>query len=268
MRAHRSPPEDLGKEGLSTGDAGPATKTYGDDWIGVYNPRAIRPGITLEGNHMTVDSRALAGALASLILVAACGGSATQAPGTTPAAEATQAPAVTEAPGPTQEATATQEPTETQEAPDVSLQPGAAADLEAKLPTEVNGVKFERTSFDGESFPAGLPIGDTDMEGLLSENGKTVRDVKVAIATASDGASAGTFVMALQVEGVPSDKMLAWAADTMGTGTDRTTVGGKEVYGAGAAGMAAYVYVKDDIIFYVFGIGGTQIAESLLEKLP
>ena len=136
------------------------------------------------------------------------------------------------------------------------------------LPTEVNGVTFERTSFNGQSFPSGLPIGDTDMEKFLADNGKTVNDVNVAIATASETASAGTFVMAFQVEGVPSDTMLAWAADTMGTGTEKTTVGGKEVYGAAAPGMAAYVYVKDDVVFYVFAVGTTDIAETLLESLP
>jgi hypothetical protein len=45
-------------------------------------------------------------------------------------------------------------------------------------------------------------------------------------------------------------------------------VGGKEVYGGGAPGMAAYVYVKDDIVFYVFAIGAADVAESILQQLP
>ena len=85
---------------------------------------------------------------------------------------------------------------------------------------------------------------------------------------AAESESAGTFVMAIQIKGVPSDKMLAWAADTMGQDTTKSTVGGKEVYGGGAAGMAAYLYVKDDIVFYVFAIGTSNIAEALLQKLP
>jgi hypothetical protein len=218
---------------------------------------------------MSIDRRALAGALAALLLVAACGGSATPTPGATQAAGATEAPAATEAPTETQQPVETAEPTEAPGSSfEASFLPGGAPDLEAKLPTEVNGVKFERTSFDGESFPSGLPIGDTDMEKFLADNGKTAKDVRVAIATASESDSAGTFVMAFQVQGVASDKMLAWAADTMGTGTERTTVGGKTVYGAGAGGMAAYVYVKDDIVFYVFAIGTANIAEALLQRLP
>jgi len=240
----------------------------GDDggaWSWVYNPRAIRH-LTHSGVlHMTIDRRALAAALATLVLVAACGGSATQAPGATQTPGATQEPGATQAPGATQEPTDTQEPTE---GPDVSLLPGGAPDLEAKLPTEVNGVKFERTSFDGQNFPGGLPIGDSDMEKFLAANGKTVNDVKVAIATAAETDSAGTFVMAIQIKGVPSDKMLAWAADTMGQDTTKTTVGGKEVYGGGAAGMAAYLYVKDDIVFYIFALGTANLAEGLIQKLP
>jgi hypothetical protein len=204
---------------------------------------------------MTFDRRVLAGALAILLLAAACGGGATQAPGATPE------------PGATQEPSDTQEPSNTDE-PDVSLTPGGAPDLEAKLPLEVNGVKFERTSFDGNDFPGGLPIGDSDMEAFLADNGKSVNDVSVAIATASESDSAGTFVMAIRIKGVPSDKMLAWAADTMGQDTTKTTVGGKEVYGQGLGGMAAYLYVKDDTVYYIFAIGSDALAEGLVAQLP
>ncbi len=168
---------------------------------------------------MTIDRRALAAVLATVVLVAACGGSATQSPGGDAGARS-DADAERH---PERQGADAQEPGETPEStgPEVSLLPGGAADLEAKLPTEVNGVKFERTSFNGENFPGGLPIGDSDMEKFLAANGKTVNDVKVAIATAAESESAGTFVMAIQIKGVPSDKMLAWAADTMGQDTDQ-----------------------------------------------
>jgi hypothetical protein len=212
---------------------------------------------------MTIDRRALAGALAALLLVAACGGSATQAPG------ATQAPAATQEPSATQEPTETQAPTGTQ-VPDVSLAPGAAGDLEAMLPSEVNGVKFQKGSFDGSTVPGGIPIGerDEDFAKFLADNGKTLNDVKIAIASPVDSAAGGSLVMAIQVEGVSSEKMLAWAA-AASSDMEKTTVGGKEVYGAGAAGFGAYIYAKDDVVFYVLSMGGdASLAEGIFQQLP
>ena len=215
---------------------------------------------------MTNQRRALAGALATLLLVAACGGSASPAPSSaaavTPAP--TPTPAVTEQPAET--------PAETPAAAETAgptLIPGAVADLEAKLPAEVNGVTFQRTSFDGRSIPAGTPIGDSDLEKLLSENGKSLGDVRVAMATPTDTASAGSLMMAIQINGISSDKLLAWATKSLDPSAAKTTLGGKQVYGSGEAGMGAYFYVKDDTIFYVVSFGGTAgLAEAIISKLP
>jgi hypothetical protein len=215
---------------------------------------------------MTIDRRALAGALALLLLVAACGGGASPAPTSEPGA--TQASGTTAEPTEAAETPAPEGTPAAEETEGPTLIPGAAADLEAKLPSEVNGVKFERTSFDGESFPAGVPIGDSDLEKFLADNGKSLKDVKVALASPTDTENAGSLVMAIQVEGVSSDKMKAWAASTLDTGTDKTTLGGKEVLGSGAAGFGAYLYVKDDIVYYVLSFGSNDLAEGILSKLP
>ncbi|MFH0750862.1 MAG: hypothetical protein V2B17_03415 [Chloroflexota bacterium] len=215
---------------------------------------------------MTVDRRALAGVLATLLLVAACGGSATQVPGATQAPGATQTP--TEAPGATEAPTETQEPTDTQ-GPDVSLAPGAAGDLEALLPSEAGGIKFEKVSFDGASIPGALPIGEgDDFTKFLADNGKSLGDVRMALASPVDPTAAGSMVMALQVKGAPSDKMLAWVTQDSAD-AEKTTVGGKQVYGSGAAGFGAYFYVKGDIVFYVLSMGGDpSLAEEVFKQLP
>jgi hypothetical protein len=48
----------------------------------------------------------------------------------------------------------------------------------------------------------------------------------------------------------------------------KTTLAGKEVYGAGMGGFGAYVYPKDDIVFYVLVMGGENLAEGILAQLP
>jgi hypothetical protein len=220
--------------------------------------------VTIRGVfHMTTDRRVLGSALAALLLVAACGGSASSAPTNAPeaTAQATEQPSETQAPAETQ----------APESPDVSLNPGAAGELEAMLPDEVGGVAFEKGSFDGETVPGGIPLGEGDdaLATFLSDNGKTLRDVKIAVATPADTASGGgTVVMAIQVEGVSEDKLEEFAVSSMDEG-EKTTVGGKEVYGAGMAGFGAYVYVKDDVIFYVLSMGGeAAVTEGIFERLP
>jgi hypothetical protein len=216
---------------------------------------------------MTVDRRGLASALAILLLVAACGGSATPSPTATPASEASQAPAASEA------AAASEAPAASQEAsaaPNVSTGPGSAADLEAMLPSQINGVAFQKTSFNGGIIPGGIPIGqgDQDLGKFLADNGKSLSDVSIAMASATGASALGSLVMAIQIKGMPSDKMLAWA--TSGSGDmPKTTLGGKDVYGAAQGGLGAFIYVKDDVLFYVLSMGGDPtMAEAIVKALP
>jgi len=209
---------------------------------------------------MTLDRKALAAGLATLLLVAACGGAATTAPSASP--DATDPPAATETP--TEASTETPAAVETEE----PVGPGAATDLEAMLPSEVNGVTFQKASFDGSTFPGGIPIGGGDEEFLqfLEDNGKSLEDLRVAIASPTNTESGGSMVMAIQVKGLAGDKFLEFATADM---TDqKTTIGGKEVFGAGMAGFGAYVYPKDDVVFYVLVTGGEDLSEGIFQQLP
>ncbi len=138
------------------------------------------------------------------------------------------------------------------------------------LPSEVNGVTFVKTGFDGGTIPAGIPIGtgNEDLATFLSTNGKSLSDVGIAIATATGTVASGSMVMAIQVKGVASDKLLAWMMNGSGD-MPKTTVGGKEVYGAAQMGFGVYFYVKNDVAFYVMSIGGdATMADAILKQLP
>jgi hypothetical protein len=75
-------------------------------------------------------------------------------------------------------------------------------------------------------------------------------------------------VMAIQVKGVASDKLLAWMMKDSGD-MPKTNVGGKEVYGTGEMGFGVYFYVKGDVAFYVMSLGGDgSMAEGILKQLP
>jgi len=221
---------------------------------------------------MSIDRKALASALTVLLLVGACGGSATQAPAASPSAAASTAPATSAAPAASVEAGASQEASEAPSvAPAQSPATGAAGDLEATLPSTVNGVTFEKASIPGGIFPAGIAIGtgEDDFTKFLADNGKSLSDVNIATATAAGSTSVGSVVMAIQVKGVASDKLLAMFISGSGD-MPQANVGGKQVYGAAIPGLGGtYLYVHGDTIYYVLSMGGdANLAEGVLKQLP
>lgn len=152
-----------------------------------------------------------------------------------------------------------------------SLPAGGAEDLVALLPAEVNGVRFERSGADFANLPGFVPIDldESGFEGFLREQGKSIRDVKVATGFADQGSgqAGGTMVMAIQVKGVDAAALEAWAAEELASGAPTQTVGGKRVYGEQFPGMAAWVYVKGDTVFWIFGLDA-KLVEGIVAALP
>jgi hypothetical protein len=214
---------------------------------------------------MPLDRRALAFSLSLALLAAACGGAAaTATPGSAAASEAAASQSAASG------APASQEPAASGGGAGVGLPglPGSAPALEAMLPTTVNGVSFTKTSFGGGSLPATIPVGSDAMGAFLQANGKTLADVSMAMATATDASKAGTFVMAFQVNGVDGTKLAQVLAGTSTSDLQTTTVGGKQVQEAGAAGMGFAIYVKGDIVFYILSIGDASLTAGILAALP
>lgn len=209
------------------------------------------------------DRRLTIGALGLMLMLAlaACGGASTAT-----TAPASQAPAATEAPAAATEAPAdTQAPVDSSEpGPDISLAPGAAGDLEGMLPSSVGGVTFSKTSLDGSAIAgAGTPFDTSEMDPTLAKLGKSIGDVRFALATASTGLPV---IYALQVKGAPAkDFIAATGVDTSGMTPE--TVGGKSVYKVEMGGSSSFVYIKDDILFMVIGATDAQGGE-ILGSLP
>jgi hypothetical protein len=216
---------------------------------------------------MKIDRRLLAGSAALALLLAACGGaSATKAPES--AAPASQAAQPTAAPT---EAAASAAPTDApaeSNGVEPSFVAGAAGDLEGMLPSEVNGVKFTKTSFDGSSLGvAGMGVNAGDLDPLLKKYGKTVNDVRVAIAAPADTTAGSTaMVIALQVKGVPGAELIgATGQDT--SSLAKKNIGGKDVLTAGAGGFSVAIYTKDDVVFEVL-LADATLTEAILKQLP
>ena len=211
---------------------------------------------------MPLDRRTFVASIALVLVAAACGGGATAT--TTPGsvAQASQIPA---SQGPASQEPA---PTDTGSGPDISLLPGSASELEAMLPSNVNGVTFTKTSFGGGSLPATIPVGSDVMGKFLQDNGKTLADVSIAMATPTDPAKAGTFVMAFQVKGADGTKLAEALAGTSSGDLKQVTVSGKQVQQAGAIGMGLTLYVKGDVVFYIIAIGDASLTQAIVAALP
>jgi hypothetical protein len=211
---------------------------------------------------MRIDRWALGGALAAIVLVAGCGSSSTPAPTVAPNGGSTSAPASV-APAASSAAAASEQPAATDNGslPGGGLLPGSAPELEAMLPSSV-------TSFGGSAWPAGIPIGQSDLQTFLQQNGKSLSDVSIAMATPTDTSKAGTFLMAFQVKGVDGTKLADVLGGTSGSDLTAATVGGKQVLQAGLPGMGVVLYVKNDVVFYVLALGDASLTDAIVAALP
>jgi hypothetical protein len=221
---------------------------------------------------MIDNRRLLAGALGLTILLAACGGSAKPAASAAatdvPAATqggglASEAPAVTEAPEATEEATGgTGE--------QVTEDPSTVTGLAATMPEKVNGVTYQRMGFDGDQLGmvgAAAGLSDEQVGKILKDNGKTLNDFNLAIATPTDSSASQTgMIYAVQIEGVPAEK---WATE-LGSGFDLTqsqTIAGKKVYGDLSTAFGVVVYPVGDTM-YMLLLVDQKTAEDILSQLP
>ena len=215
---------------------------------------------------MTIDRRLIAGAMGLALLVGACGSpsatataGASAAPAQSQAAEsvqpASQAPAASEAP--------------VASGPEVSFSTGAAGDLEAMLPDEAGGITFTKTSFDGANLgAAGLGVDAGELGPILSQNGKSISDVRAAIAApTTPSATATATVFAIQIRGVDASKLTSLVTGTDASSFQQATVGGKQVLKAGTGGFNSVIYVKGDVLFDVI-LATDAVVEAVVAALP
>jgi len=224
---------------------------------------------------MTIDRRLLAGALGLSLVLAACGGASTASSGTSAATAGPTGAAATEAPAATEEPTegaATEEPATEAPTADSGSGAGQVNGLAAMLPEKAGDLTFERVGYDGDQlgiFGAAAGLSSEQLDPILKANGKTIKDINFAIATATGGtgaAGAGGMIYAIQIEGLDAAKFAA----SMGmdpSSMPKTTLGGKTVYGQASSGFGVFAYPKDDKLFLVLMMD-EKTAASVFEQLP
>ena len=218
---------------------------------------------------MWIDRRLLAGLVVLVLVVGACGSSAASptapSPTSTPGASE---PASSADAGQSEPAASDEPATEAPSGPEVSFQPGAAGDLEAMLPSSVAGLTFTKQSFDGASIASavGVPIDTGDLDPILTANGKTLADVRMAIATAMSPTSPA-IVVAFQIRGLDASKMLDLLAGGSASDLTPTTVAGKQVLSLGSDMGGGVLYTKGDVAFEVI-LANPATLEAIVAALP
>jgi hypothetical protein len=159
----------------------------------------------------------------------------------------------------------------------VTPRPGWAPELEALLPSDVDGVRFTKTSVAGRPLATRLgkggwgsmPLGSDELNPFLGDHGKELTDLNIAVATPIDRSRADTFAIAFQVKDVDATELARLLADPYGAiGGATATIGGKEVQVfRETRGMGFDLYVKDDVLFYVF-TDGTPLIDGIVAALP
>jgi hypothetical protein len=160
---------------------------------------------------------------------------------------------------------------------DASLEPPIeshqVAELEALLPSELNGTSLTRESWTGDTLLADDPWGSA-MTAFLTGAGKAKADLQVSQAYDTAGnldLSAGAFRVPGIDPGTLRDAMIAaWKkGDYPDLKIAQAAVGGFEVttgdFGDGA--VSGYWYVRDGVVFDI-ETGDPTIAQAALGALP
>jgi hypothetical protein len=197
--------------------------------------------------------------LALLVLVGAgCGGQS--------GSEATATPS------PTPEPTPTEEESEGSEAAIPSFDLNGDPELAARFPDTVGGAPLTVQSFRGDVFMTGST--DPSFEAFLDSVDADLEDVSVAFGGLMSGDSLLS-VGAFRVAGADEDELetqflAATEAEGDISGTERTSVGGKDVWTAtdptGEAPGSMFIYVKDDTVYFL--TGSEEQAAEILAALP
>jgi len=146
-------------------------------------------------------------------------------------------------------------------------------ELAGRFPDTVGGVPFQVISMRGDS-PMMQGNSDPAFDAFLDRVGADLADVSVAFGGGAS-AEATLGVAAFRVAGVPQDQLeeeFITASEEAGsiTGVAEASIGGKDVWTAtdpsGQAGSTAYIYVKDDTVYFLTGT--EEQATEILAALP
>ena len=147
-----------------------------------------------------------------------------------------------------------------------------APELEALLPTELDGITLQVQSWTGDTILTD-DAWSTSVTGFLTSSGKTQEDLRVAQAfdptQALDGSVGVYHVDGLAPTKIHDALIAAWKVDFPDMAVTTVTLAGKEVTKCdfGEDTIDSYLYVRDDVVFDI-ETTDQAIAEAAIAGLP
>jgi hypothetical protein len=141
-------------------------------------------------------------------------------------------------------------------------------DLEAFLPTEIDGTAVQAESVTGESLLAGGDPWSAAMQSFLTTKSMAPSDLQYAL-TPDPGQVLSADVGVYRVIGIDPtalrDALIqAWKASIAGVKVTQATVGGKAVTkGDNGTGGFSYLYVRDNLVFEILTNDETAAAAAI-----
>jgi len=196
-------------------------------------------------------------ALASALVLAACGGASPTAPPVVPTA-----PVETPIAIPTFDLG-------TFELPSFAIPSFTSdKDLEALLPDSIGGQVVIKQSMSGPEIRNSLLGASASIDDLLGEVDATIDDVSVAIGVTSNS----VVVIAYQIDGVRAERIfdgfLAAAPSGAGGDISKVTLAGRSVTKVVASGETTYIYLAGDVLFIIGGTLTPELLKDAVQQLP
>jgi hypothetical protein len=198
--------------------------------------------------------------LAALLIVAACGSSATPTPAT---GGASQAPITGTSQAPTSQApVATDNGTSSGGVLPSGIGFNQAPDLEALLPSQLCGGPVIKQSYGGASAAGASANPLLGAFAGLGAGG----DVAIAVDASTTPDTCPVSVFAYRIKGA-SSQMFSTVLAAMAAGGSSVSLGGKTVTMIPSGATATYIYTKDDTLYGVSG-GTSDQSGQALQALP
>jgi hypothetical protein len=153
-----------------------------------------------------------------------------------------------------------------------SLTEGAVADLEALIPNTVGDMTISKQSVQAGDFLT-APGSDPAAVKFVEDLGVSPSDISIATGSGNNADfTKFVFAFVIRARGADSNRLIsafqsAGSADASPLEWSGTTVAGKSVQTADAAGGTNYIYAKNDVMFWVIA-SDAAVAEQFIALLP
>ena len=201
------------------------------------------------------------------LLVAACGTTSSPSPGGSAAGASASAPASSAASSPAASGVESASPSASASAAASPSGSGAAQaphvdpELEARLPSVVNGVTLEKASMAANDF-----ISDDGMEefqALLQATGAQAEDVTIGVASSQDLSVAALRVAGAEAQSFLQNAVQAVVSENPGSTSTTVDIAGRQVVRVSGSGGDDYFIAVGDTVYQVDTDDAVQAAAAI-----